>query len=252
MAHVIYIDPIEGTQFELDFADLVPLIKGSSISSLSTAEDVFEIGLTDAFNLRIFGQINVELISTLNRGELPPVRLQIISDKDDATAQAVERRLHALRQLYAATFLVNAGRADEIANFKEPEWVDLEELLAADDRLFISAASEGSFWLTVVTKTTTAFKSLSNILPLFYSEVRTAIIERAQAKTELAKLAVEEKRTDIAFNRANKYVELAQKVGKIKDPCVRAQMERIISSNLITLEKEPLVLPPPNQNAAEE
>jgi len=72
MAHVIYIDPIEGTQFELDFAGLVTLIKGSSISSLSTAEDVFEIGLTDAFNLRIFGQINVELISTLNRGGFRP------------------------------------------------------------------------------------------------------------------------------------------------------------------------------------
>jgi hypothetical protein len=100
------------TVSELDFADLVTLIKGSSISSLAIADDFFELGLTDAFNLRI--QIGVELISTLNKGELPPVRLRILSDKEDATAQAVEKHIHALRQLHAATFLVNAGRANDI------------------------------------------------------------------------------------------------------------------------------------------
>jgi hypothetical protein len=102
------------TVSELDFADLVTLIKGSSISSLAIADDFFELGLTDAFNLRIYGQIGVELISTLNKGELPPVRLRILSDKEDATAQAVEKHIHALRQLHAATFLVNAGRANDI------------------------------------------------------------------------------------------------------------------------------------------
>jgi len=59
-------------------------------------------------------QIGVELISTLNKGELPPVRLRILSDKEDATAQAVEKHIHVLRQLHAATFLVNAGRANDI------------------------------------------------------------------------------------------------------------------------------------------
>jgi hypothetical protein len=248
MADINYVDPIDGKTTQLDFADLVTLIKGSSVSSLAIAEDFFELGLTDAFNLRIQGQISVLLISTLNKGELPPVRLQILDEEEVASAQAVEKRLHALRQLYAATFLVNAGRADEIANIKQPEWFDLEDLLAQDERLFVSAASEGSFWLTVVTKTTTAFKSLSNILPFFYSEGRTALLERVRAKTELEKLAVEQKRTDIAFERANKYVDLAQKVAKIKDPWVRAQTERVISSNLVALEKESLALPPPNQN----
>src|ERR1700731_2666081 len=37
--------------------------------------------------------IGVELISTLNKGELPPVRLRILSDKEDATAQAVEKHI---------------------------------------------------------------------------------------------------------------------------------------------------------------
>ena len=39
-----------------------------------------------------------------------------------------------------------------------------------------------------------------------------ALLERVRAKTELEKLAVEEKRADIAFERANKYIDLAQKV----------------------------------------
>ncbi len=180
------------------------------------------------------------------------VRLQIIKDGEAATAQAVEKRLHALRQLYAATFLLNAGRANEIANFKLPEWEDFEELLAEDERLFVSAGSGGSFWLTVVTKTTPAFKSLLNIFPLFYSEGRTALLERIRAKTDIAKLAVEQTRADIAFERANKCIDLARKIAKIKDPWVRGQVERVISSNLAALGKDPLALPPPNQNEAEE
>jgi hypothetical protein len=252
MANINYVDPIEGTTGELDFADLVTLIKGASISSLAIADDFFELGLTDAFNLRIQGKTSISLISTLNKAELPPVRLQILKDGEVATAQAVEKRLHALRQLYAATFLVNAGRADEIANFKQPEWVDLEELLAENERLFVSAASEGSFWVTVVTKTIPAFKSLSNILPLFYSEGRTALLERIRAKTELKKLAVEQKRQDMAFERASKSIDLAQKVAEIKDPWVRQQTERHFSVILGILEKEPLALPPPDQNGAEE
>ncbi len=90
MAHINYVDPIEGTKSDLDFSDLVTLIKGSSISSLAIADDFFELGLTDAFNLRIYGQIGVELISTLNKGELPPVPLRILSDKEDATARPLK------------------------------------------------------------------------------------------------------------------------------------------------------------------
>jgi hypothetical protein len=84
--------------------------------------------------------------------------------------------------------------------------------------------------------------------PASYHRRAHASTALVRAETELKKRAVEQKRTDIAFERANKYLDLAQKVAKIRDPWVRAQMERVISSNLVALEKEPLALPPPNQN----
>jgi hypothetical protein len=247
MVDITYFDHLIPERGDLEFEDLVELTKGNSIKSMALADDFIEFGLSDGYNLRIQGHFAILLVSTLNKDELPPVRLQIISEKETPTAAVVEQRIHALRQLYAANFLVNAGRAEELAKaLKDDSKTDLEELLSADERLFVSAASEGSFWLTVATKTGTAFKALSNIIPLFYVEGGTALLERVRAKTDLAKLAVEEKRAKVAFDQANEYFDLVQKVTKIKDPWARQQAELAMSSSLRALGKEPLALPPPS------
>ena len=246
MVSITYIDPIGGDRVELHLGDLAALTKGSSIRSMALSDDFIELGLSDELNLRIQGRISVLLISTLNKGQLPPVKVQIVTDKEAPTAAVVERRIHSLRQLYAATFLLNAGRADEIAKALENNSsADLEEILSADERLFVSAASEGSFWLTLLTKTTTAFQSLSNIITFLYPEGRAAWLDKIRAKAELEKLAVEKTRTDVAFERANRYIDLVQTIGKIKDPWVRQKAEMVISSNLINLGREPLALSPP-------
>jgi hypothetical protein len=186
MPNINYADPFTGRAVELDFADLDTLIKGASIKSSFIADDFFELVLTDAFKLRIQGQqLGIWLSSMLNQGDIPPVRLRILKDGEVATAQVIEKRLHALRQLYAATFLINAGRADEIANFKQPEREDLEDLLAEDERLFVSAASEGSFDLTLVTKTILAFlslKSLSTLSLLFFPRQERRCVKGSEPK----------------------------------------------------------------------
>lgn len=202
MPRILYID--HNKQIEIDLATLVTLIKGSSITSVAHANLFFELGLSDAFNLRIdtdTGKADVFLYSTLNEGQRPPVRLNIIADGDLPTAEAVEKRIHSLRQLYATAFLLNAGRADEVAHALEqnPD-TDLEtSLLRERDRLFITAASKGTFWITAFTKTKAAFKSLSLIGPLFYDEGRQAPLERLRATTELKKLAVKEKHMYLTF-----------------------------------------------------
>jgi hypothetical protein len=252
MADINYVDPIEGKESELDFVELVTLIKGSSIKSLAIADDFFELGLTDAFNLRIQGRIRVSLLSTLNKGELPPVRLQILKDGEIATAQAVEKRLHALRQLYAVTFLLNAGKANEIANIKQPESFDFEDMLREDERLFITAAGPGSFDLTFITKTLTALKSLGDIASLFYNEGRQALLERVRSTTELKKLDVVQKQDEIALKRLNATVDLVQKIAKIKDPNLRQQTEALISTHLRDVGKPPLSLPPPSPDLSED
>jgi hypothetical protein len=213
---------------------------------MALGDDFFELGLTDAFNLRMNGPPDILLMSTLNKGEHPPVRLQVLTDSETPTAKTVEKRIHALRQLYAATFLINTGRSDEVGKVLESEPdADLEDLLNEQDRLFITAASEGSFWLTVLTKTGSAFKSLANIVPLFYEEGRQALLERVRATTDLKKLDVTQKQIKVA----DELVGLVQKIEKIKDPALRQRMQEAISSNLKALGKQPLSLPKPDEPA---
>jgi hypothetical protein len=239
-----FVDFINGTQADIDFGELVTVIKGSSIKSMAVADDSFELGLSDAFNLRMNGWPDILLMSTLNKGEPPPVRLQLIPEGETPTAKAVETRIHALRQLYAATFLMNAGRSEEAARMLESNpQADLEQLLNDEDCLFITAASEGSLWLTVVTKTGAAFKSLAYIVPLFCEEGRQALLERVRATTAIKKLDVN--RTEI--KAACELVKLIRETEKIKNPKLRDNLLEAISSNLTALGKQPLSLPKPDK-----
>jgi hypothetical protein len=241
VATIKFSDPIRGTQFMLDFAELVTLIKGSSIKSMAIGDDFFELGLSDSFNLRIQGQPDISLISTLNKGERPPVKLRIIAQGKTPTAEDVEKRIYSLRQLYAIAFLVNAGRTKEYAILRINLSANFEARLNKKDRLFITAASEGSFWITVLAKTGAAFKSLSSILPLFYDEGRQALLERMRATTDLKKLDVQQKEIKVASN----FVDLIGKIDKIKDPEMRTRVQQALSANMSALGKRPLALPKP-------
>jgi hypothetical protein len=246
--NILFLDPISNRSFPLNFSDLLTIIKGSSIKSAALSDDFFELVLTDAFNLRIETQPTILLTSTLNKNEFPPVRLQIIADGETPSAFTVERRIRSLRQLYATNFLVNAGRSKEVARVLDANRnADLEELLEEQDRLFVAAASEGTFWLTVLTKTRSAFRSLANIVPLFYEEGREALLERMRANTELAKLTVKEKEDKLYFDRANKSVDLVQKIEKIKDPHVKERVQDVLSASLGGLGRELPALPKPTE-----
>jgi hypothetical protein len=208
MANINYFDVNTNNSKTLNFGDLVSLVKGASITSLAVAEDYVEFGLSDAFNMRIDAQNNITLFPTTNKGEAPPVRLTLIMNDETPTAQIVESRIRALRQIYAITFLIDAGRESEIAtalNSGSP--VDLEDLIDTENKLFVKSASEGSFWLTVATKTAAAFKSITRIAPLFFDEGRQAVLERVRANTELTKLDVDKKRLEIHMQKANGLID---------------------------------------------
>jgi len=184
------------------------------------------------------------LFPTTNKGEAPPVRLRLIANGETPTAQLVESRLHALRQLYAFSFLVDAGRENDIANaLKNDRSADLDNLIDHANKLFITSASQGSFWLTVRTKTTAAFKSLTNIVPLFYDEGRQAVLERVRANTELTKLDVDKKRFDIQMQRANGLIDLYNKIEKIKDRDVKEQMKAELNKSISASGNTPPALP---------
>jgi hypothetical protein len=253
MPRILYIDPIDNQQIEIDLATLATLIKGSSITSVAHADLFFKLGLSDAFNLRIDtnnAKADVFLYSTLNEGQRPPVRLNIIADGDLPTAEAVEKRIHSLRQLYATAFLIDAGRADAVTQALEqnPD-TDLEaSLLKEEDRLFITAASAGSFFITVLTKTKAAFSTLSLIVPLFYDQGRQALLSRLRATTELKWLEVKQKDNDITLQGVDRLIGMMQKIEKIKNPTLREQMYALLTDQIRELGRSDLLsLPAPEK-----
>jgi hypothetical protein len=246
VASIIYSDPTSDTQFEIDFPTLITIIKGSSINSAALSEDFFELGLADKFNLRVQGRPTIFLTPTLNKGELPPIRVQVSNEKGNVSALSVERHIRSFRQLYAIAVLVDSHRENEaFRTVRNDPNADLEQLLKPRDRLLLKGMSEGSVWLTLATKSRQGFKSLTAIGALFYDEGRQALLERMQATTQLKKLGVEEKKMHIAYERANKAINLIQKVEKIKDPAVRDQIKNMLSSNIDGLNAPALPAPKP-------
>lgn len=75
-----------------------------------------------------------------------------------------------------------------------------------------------------------AWRSISAIACLFYQEGRQNVLERNKARTELEVLAVEEKRMEIEYQRANNAVDLVKKVESIKDGQLRKRARAAISS----------------------
>ena len=61
------------------------------------------------------GPVQISLFSTLNVDDVSPVRLQLINDGEAPAAALVERRLRGLRQVYAITLMLDAGRGEELA-----------------------------------------------------------------------------------------------------------------------------------------
>lgn len=251
---MMYIDMINNIRKEMSFSDLVSLIKGASITSMAQSDDFIEFGLSDKFNLRIQTNVNyrkkerlsIQLISTLNKGEIPPTRIRIAAHGEKLTAATIEKRIHNLRQLYATTFLIRSERFEELANLiNDNPKADLEvELLREEDRLFIVAASQGSFWLTVMTKTQEAFTNLKNIAPILLDEGREAILERTKAETALKKIEVEKAKFALDYEKADKYIDLINKVSSIEDREQRIAIQNHLSSNLNSLTNDsPPLLP---------
>lgn len=248
MTDIYYVNHRTNIAVELDFGDLVSFIKGSSITSLAAGDDFIELGLSDAYNLRISGN-EVTLAPTTNDDEVAPFRLKIITGDESPTAALVEQRLHALRQIYAISFLVDAGRDDDIAKaFSLSGSIDLESILEEEDKLLIKSASTGSFWLTVVAKSTAAWNTLKGIGPLFFDESRQAIVERTRATTELQKIDVERKRFDTSLHKANSLIDLYKKIEKIKDIGVRDRLLHDLNESMKNSGNTPLTLAAPSEH----
>ena len=254
MTTFIVLDPRAGTQVEVDFADFIDIAKGATIRSAATGDDFVEIGLAEQINVRLqvssAGGLQVTLMSTLNEGDIPPIRLRIIEADEIASAALVESRIRALRQSYAIAYLLQNDQAELLqgALAADPN-ADLESsLLPEGERLFISAASAGSFWLTIVTKSAKAYKVAKHALALPYKEGREALLRRVEADTRLRELAVDEKQLDLGMKRVKGLVDTLNSIEKVKDESSRRVLKEAFLENLGQLDaSEILSLPSPKR-----
>jgi hypothetical protein len=255
MPRFYIVNRIENTEIELDFSAFVAIAKGMSITSAATSDDMgfVELGLSERFNLSIGvakdGDIVISLFSTLNAEEIPPLRIQIVPDHEEVSAETVERRIRMLRQVYAIATLVNSGRSVELASLLERDPnADIEStLLGPEDRLYIASAGPGSFWVTVLTKSKAAYITASSLFSVMCDEGRELLLRRVRANTILKELEVEEHRFELEKHKVKGIIEVYEKIEKIKNDRVRQIIVAKFDANLRELGADGgLLLPPQN------
>lgn len=237
MSSIVFANPQTGQSSTADFAELVELLKGATITSLLDADRFIEFGLSEDLNLRMEaadnGTVQITVFSTLNADNVPPTRLRIVEESEEPTAALVEERLRNLRQAYAIIFALYADREDALAKvLQDNPAADLElKLLSDDERLMLRAAGPGSWWVTVLSKIRGTGTATLNTLSLFYGEGRTMLLERVRAGTALKQEEVEAKRIANNTARAQGAIDLAIKLEKIKDPASRETVKRLLIAN---------------------
>jgi hypothetical protein len=100
---------------DIGFAEFIQVAIGRSIvSGADWGNEPVEFGSSGDAMLRIFlrsNGIEVNLISTTNQGDMPPLLPDLPEEHRRLSLREVERRLSALRTLHAMVHLLDTGRA---------------------------------------------------------------------------------------------------------------------------------------------
>lgn len=175
-----------GEELRSDFQEFVEVAKGRSIvSAADWGKDRFELGLSGDLMIPVFlsgDTIDVNLISTTNPGEIPPIAITLGNLSQRVPIHVVEDKLNGLRTLHAIFYLMQNERASDLAAYltSEPEGDIERALLADEDRLYIESISYGSWLLTVWAKTKSAYKSLSSVAGLVFERGKDAYLRKLE------------------------------------------------------------------------
>ena len=231
-----------GEELKSDFSEFVEIAKGRSIVSAGDwGKDRFELGLSGDLMIRIFltgDTIQINLISTTNEGEIPPIAITLGDLSQRVPIHVIEDKLNGLRTLHAIYYLMQNGRSNELEGFlvREPEG-DIERVLIADeDRLYIESISYGSWLLTVWAKTKSAYKSLSSVTGLVFERGKEAYLRKLEAEARMlenqaqkeAVLAAKEN-FELQRNQMDYILDMAN---KLDAPEAREQLKKRIQQSI--------------------
>lgn len=174
-----------------DFGEFIEIVKGRSIvSGADWGNDRLELGLSGNLMVRFFRTdtgMTINLISTRNRDENPTLVIDMGDMQKRVPISIIEKKLNALRTLYAIFYLVYDDRAGQLEQFlRDNPNGDIEQsLLTPDESLFIESISYGSWVLTVWAKTKKAYKSVVSVAGLVFNRGREAFLKKLEADARL-------------------------------------------------------------------
>jgi hypothetical protein len=193
---ILYIRATEKdkTPIEISNEELNELIRGSSIRYLGAYDEGFDFSTSDGIKIKAAapGKGKKSDIFVYDYGDDDSVRLDILpnekGDKSPPVLAEVERRLRALRNLYAITVVLSdPDRIKKLGDawFGLKGDADLEQaFLSSDEYLRLEAASTGSFLATVKSIGKSGSEALLTIASLFTPQGRRALDKRIGARAE--------------------------------------------------------------------
>ncbi len=181
-----------------NFAEFISIVTGRSvISGADWGKDRIEFGLSGDGMIRIFWSpdgLQANFIATTNKDEIPPLMLQIIDGEKRVPARTLEKRLRALRTLYAIVHLFLTDRFNLVQDIllKDPDY-DLELLLDDDELLYVECLAPGSWYVTLWSKLRTSYHSVLQTVAIVSERGQEALLSKLEAEARLKELEVEEK-----------------------------------------------------------
>jgi hypothetical protein len=223
-----------------NFEEVLSIIKGRSIvSAADWGEERIELGLSGGAILRWLKtndgmQINV--ISSVNKDEVPPIVLSLGDMPQRVPMYLIERKLRGLRTLYAIFLLAQTDRHRQLEDYvlRHP-FGDIEHaLIHPNEALYVESLSYGSWIATVWTATKTAVAAVTSLGGLVFVRGREAFISKLEGQARLANAQADREeigaRSD-EFNLRKSQVDyLLEVTSKIENPVAKGTLEKRIAA----------------------
>ena len=223
-----------------DFASFIGIVKGRSIVSFADwGNGRFELGLSGGLMLRVFssGAAEVNIISTVNPNEIPPIIVALGDLPQQAPLHIIEEKLRGLRTLYAIFWLAQNDRINDLAAYLEKTpFGDIErDLMDSGDRLYVESLSYGSWVLAVWAKTVSTYKSISSVAGLVFERGREAYLRKLEAEAKLLENQANHEAVKVALIefdlKKNQMTYLLDVIDKVDAPEIKALLKnRILNS----------------------
>lgn len=237
-----------------NFAGFIDIAKGRSIVSAGDWGDGrFELGLSGGLMLRFFssGPAEVNIISTINPSEIPPIIVALGDLPQHAPLYLIEDKLRGLRTLHAIFWLAQNSRIDDLVSYieKNPDGDIERDLMNSADRLHVESLSYGSWLLALWAKTVSAYKSVSSVAGLVFERGREAYLQRLEAESKLLQNQANREAVQVAALEFDLKKSQMDYLLDVSDKIDAPEIKQLVKTRILN-SVDDLVMGDPNETGA--